>query len=400
MERAHERPGERGGLPPRLAVGARRDSIPRPAASERGRAINLVTLDIGLFPLGLVLVPTERVPLHIFEPRYRELIGECVADEGMFGIVLEGEDGRSDVGTLATISEVVHVFDDGRMNIVVEGNARVRVVEWTSGRAFPTGEIEPLEDDDDASPDAEDGERALELFQQLADVAGADIDLPDGASGSLAFEIAAHVDFGPQPKQELLELVSERERLRRLVELLGQALIAMTREREVRERAQTNGRGTNIWAGPAGRAEVRQEAGRLVRLGLAAARAVTEARGDDGHPDLAGEPLVDRRAEDDVRLVPGALPHDLGRLVHLVEREVVAAGDREQDALRPDDVGLDERRAQRPLDGLHAAVVAAREADAHQRVAGVLHDRADVGEVEVDEPRQRDEVADALHALA
>jgi ATP-dependent Lon protease len=203
-------------------------------------------LDIGLFPLGLVLVPTERVPLHIFEPRYRELIGECVADEGMFGIVLESEDGRSDVGTLATISEVVHVFDDGRMNIVVEGNARFRVVEWTSGRAFPTGEIEPLEDEDDRSPDAEDGERALKLFQQLAEVAGADIDLPDGASGSLAFEIAAHVDFGPQPKQELLELVSERERLRRLVELLGQALIAMTREREVRERAQTNGRVTNV----------------------------------------------------------------------------------------------------------------------------------------------------------
>jgi Lon protease-like protein len=208
--------------------------------------LTFVLLDIGLFPLGLVLVPTERVPLHIFEPRYRELIGECVADEGMFGIVLESEDGRSDVGTLAKISEVVHVFDDGRMNIVVEGDSRFRIVAWTSGRSFPTGEIEALDDVDDASPEAGDPERALELFQQLADVAGADIDPPDGSSGSLAFEIAAHVDFGPQPKQELLELVSERERLRRLNELLGQALIAMTREREIRERAQTNGRVTNI----------------------------------------------------------------------------------------------------------------------------------------------------------
>ncbi len=80
------------------------------------------------------------------------------------------------------------------------------------------------------------------LFRQLADVADAEIEEPDGASGSLAFEIAAHVDFGTQPKQELLELRSERERLRRLTELLEQALAAMTREREIRERAATNGR--------------------------------------------------------------------------------------------------------------------------------------------------------------
>ena len=113
-----------------------------------------------------------------------------------------------------------------------------------------------------------------------------------------------------------------------------------------------------------------------------------------------GEPLVDRRAEDDVRVVTRPLADDLGRLVHLVEREVVAAGDREQDALGADDVGVDERRAQRALDGLHGAVVAGRVADAHERVAGVLHDRAHVGEVEVDQAGHRDQVADALDALA
>ena len=78
---------------------------------------------------------------------------------------------------------------------------------------------------------------------------------------------------------------------------------------------------------------------------------------------------------------------DLGRLVDLDEREVVAAGDREQDAARADDLRVDERRAERALRGLARAVRAGRVADAHERRARVLHDRAHVGEVEVDEAR-------------
>jgi Lon protease-like protein len=198
--------------------------------------------EIGLFPLALVLAPTERVPLHIFEPRYKELIGECIADAEAFGLLLEDDAGRRDIGTLADVREVVHVFDDGRMNILIEGRDRFRVLEWTDGRPFPTAEVEPLEDEDTESPDPSASAEALALFRQLAAVADAEIEEPDGASGSLAFEIAAHVDFGTQPKQELLELRSERDRLRRLIELLEQALSAMTREREIRERAATNGR--------------------------------------------------------------------------------------------------------------------------------------------------------------
>lgn len=201
--------------------------------------------EIGLFPLDLVLVPSERVPLHIFEPRYRELVGECIAEGSLFGIVLEDEDGRRDVGTLAAVVDVVHTFDDGRMNIVVEGRERFSVASWTDGRSYPTGAVETLEDSDDAKADPADVNRALELFRKLADVASAEVDEPDGTSGSLAFEIAAHVDFGTTPKQDLLELRSERNRLHRLTELLDAALAAMTREREVKERAQTNGRVTS-----------------------------------------------------------------------------------------------------------------------------------------------------------
>jgi ATP-dependent Lon protease len=198
--------------------------------------------EIGLFPLALVLTPTERVPLHIFEPRYKELIGECIAEGEPFGLVLEDDSGRRDIGTLAEVKEIAHVFDDGRMNILVEGGDRFRVTAWTEGRVFPTAEVEPLEDDVDATPDPKAAHKALAVFRRLAAVADAEIDEPDGSSGSLAFEIAAHIDFGTEPKQELLELRSERHRLQRLTELLEQALAAITREREIRERAATNGR--------------------------------------------------------------------------------------------------------------------------------------------------------------
>ncbi len=199
--------------------------------------------EIGLFPLGLVLVPSERVPLHIFEPRYKELVSRSIADGESFGVVLEDEAGRRDVGTLAMVAEIVHTFDDGRMNIVVEGRERFTVSEWTDGAdSFPTGLVEILEDSDDSPPDAADVTAALELFRKLADVAGADVDEPEPSSDALSFAIAAHVDFGVAPKQELLEIRSERERLRRLAELLDAALDAMTREREIRERAAKNGR--------------------------------------------------------------------------------------------------------------------------------------------------------------
>src|SRR5437763_1318581 len=76
-------------------------------------------MELGLFPLGIVLLPTERVPLHIFEPRYRERIGECIAEECEFGLVFADENGVRELGTRARVEEVLEQFDDGRMNIVV-----------------------------------------------------------------------------------------------------------------------------------------------------------------------------------------------------------------------------------------------------------------------------------------
>ena len=88
-------------------------------------------MEIGLFPLNLVLLPGEQAPLHVFEPRYRELIGECLEENGEFGLVLADDDGMREIGCRAGVIEVLEQFEDGRLNVVVEGRERIRIAELT-----------------------------------------------------------------------------------------------------------------------------------------------------------------------------------------------------------------------------------------------------------------------------
>ena len=197
--------------------------------------------EIGLFPLGLVLLPTEQVPLHIFEPRYRELIAECLENEQPFGLVYADDDGLRRTGTLATVVEVVDEFEDGRLNIVVEGGDRFRVVELTDGRSFHTGTIEPFADVDDP-PAPDDVKRGLDLFARLVELTGAEVEVPDESLDQPAFSIASRFELAPELKLELLEEPSERLRLRRLCEILETVATVVERQREVAELAQRNGR--------------------------------------------------------------------------------------------------------------------------------------------------------------
>jgi ATP-dependent Lon protease len=198
-------------------------------------------MEIGLFPLGLVLLPTEQVPLHIFEPRYRELIAECLDAEQPFGLVYADDDGLRRIGTLATVVEVTDRFEDGRMNVVVEGGERFRLVDLTDGRSFHTGNVETLEDDDDPPPPA-DVERALAVFRRLVDLTGAEVEVPTDVTTQPSFEIGSRFELAPELKLELLEEVSERRRLVRLCEILETIAAAVERQREVAALAQTNGR--------------------------------------------------------------------------------------------------------------------------------------------------------------
>ncbi|MEX2254319.1 MAG: LON peptidase substrate-binding domain-containing protein [Acidimicrobiia bacterium] len=186
-----------------------------------------------MFPLGNVLFPHGILPLHVFEPRYRSMMEECLADEGTFGVVLiergsevGGGDVRFDVGTLARIVQAGR-FDDGRYAVVTVGVQRVRVDEWLPDDPYPRAVVEVLDDATvgDAPAHLEEVTRLLErvraLHVELGAPVGTDpvtlaVDDPVRAS----FEAAAMAPIGPLDAQALLEVDDAGERLERLVELL------------------------------------------------------------------------------------------------------------------------------------------------------------------------------------
>ena len=188
-----------------------------------------------------MLLPTEQVPLHIFEERYQELIAECLEDETEFGLVYADDDGIREIGTRAAVIEVIDRFDDGRLNIVVEGRERFQLAELTSGRSFQTGEVTPRRRRR-RSRRGGSVERARGLFSRLRELTGSDIEMPAPETPQLSFALAARVELMPEVKLELLAEVSERVRLERVCELLEGAAVTVERRRRAAERAATNGR--------------------------------------------------------------------------------------------------------------------------------------------------------------
>jgi Lon protease-like protein len=197
--------------------------------------------ELGLFPLGIVLLPTEQLPLHIFEERYRELIGECLEQDGEFGLVYADDDGLRDLGTRARVVEVLTRFEDGRLNILVQGGDRFRLTELTDGRSFSTGMVTPIDDVDDPAEDAAVDE-ALRLFGLLREVTEAEVDAPDRELRQLSFALAGKVELPPDDKLGLLGETSERLRMELVQELLATAVLTAQRVRRAAERASTNGR--------------------------------------------------------------------------------------------------------------------------------------------------------------
>lgn len=197
--------------------------------------------ELGLFPLGIVLLPSEQLPLHIFEERYKELIGECLEDDGEFGLVYADDDGIRDVGTRARISEVLTRFEDGRLNVLVEGGERFHLEELTDGRSFQTGYVSTIDDEDDPAETAAIDE-ALRLFGKLREVTGSDVAVPESGTPQLSFILAGKVELPSDEKIELLREVSERRRMERVQDLLENAVLTAQRVRRAAERAATNGR--------------------------------------------------------------------------------------------------------------------------------------------------------------
>jgi Lon protease-like protein len=200
----------------------------------------MATREIGIFALPTVLVPGERMPLHIFEDRYKQLIGDCVDHDQEFLLLYADEVGTRELGCAARVEEVLERFDDGRLNIVVEGTALLRVVEITRGQTYTTAMA------DEAAEDlavTQETEPVLELYRQIAAAGGGDPEEDLLASGRpLSYAIMARVDFPAAEKQRVLELRSESERLMAIVDLLARGLQALAQIEQIRERAQTNGK--------------------------------------------------------------------------------------------------------------------------------------------------------------
>ena len=200
---------------------------------------------LGLFPLGIVLLPGEVIPLHIFEERYKKLIGERL-EGGEFGVVLADEDSVRECGTSARVVQLIEEMDDGRMNVLVEGMRRFRIIEVQEPQDheadYLSAEVEYYRD---SEPEGSELLRAaaLEVFGRV--LALMDVESPEepAGEGPLSFRIAAAVDFGAGLKQDLLESLSEQQRLETVITLMTSLLPRLELRKEREDAIRGNGKG-------------------------------------------------------------------------------------------------------------------------------------------------------------
>jgi Lon protease-like protein len=199
-----------------------------------------------LFPLGIVALPSERIPLHIFEDRYRQMIERCLAAapgslEREFGILWLSDDELKEVGCACEIDAVLDRMDDGRLNILARGTRPFRLIERQDELPYPAGVVEFLSDRDDAGEPGTPRD-ARKLYRELVELA-TDRELTDDELSLMdAYAMAATVEFDADAKQELLELRSEAERLSLLATLLRTAIERLAVIDRAQARARSNGK--------------------------------------------------------------------------------------------------------------------------------------------------------------
>jgi Lon protease-like protein len=194
-----------------------------------------------IFPLELVLLPGVPLPLHIFEPRYKEMIAECLEQKKPFGVVRASSDGVADIGCTAEIMSVTKKYDDGRMDILTRGVDRFEVIEVNEDRAFLQAEIAMVQDEDEDEDGGEHGKPASEMVTQavrlhaeIAKLAGAEPSGPDEHAGNLSFLLAGSLPLDLDFKQSLLSTLSEAKRLEAVVGYLEAILPGLRRASKAR----------------------------------------------------------------------------------------------------------------------------------------------------------------------
>ena len=201
----------------------------------------VLTRDFPLFPLGLVALPSELVPLHIFEERYKTMIARVLEEEGEFGIVWVSDDGLRPIGCACEIAEVLERMPDGRLNLVARGTRAFRIEARQEELAYPAGTVEFLEDrTEEVDPEA--AADAHRVYADLVEQATDRTPDPEEIAAMSAYEMAATVEFGLEAKQGLLDLRSETARLRLVARLFRGAIKRLDFVERAQARARSNGR--------------------------------------------------------------------------------------------------------------------------------------------------------------
>ena len=201
---------------------------------------------IFLFPLNVVLLPGEHLPLHIFEPRYRRMVRECLEQSVPFGVLLARKDGVVRVGCTAEIELVTKRYDDGRLDILTTGRHPFRVVELFQDDPLLEGSVDYL-DDRDVAIHAPTENKLASLYETCYTLvfSGMPPKLDPTLSGSLSYSVAATLPLDLMWKQTLLELRSEDERQGRLVRYLQEWALHLQKLGTLRERSAGNGSSVN-----------------------------------------------------------------------------------------------------------------------------------------------------------
>jgi Lon protease-like protein len=197
--------------------------------------------DFPLFPLDLVALPSEYIPLHIFEARYRTMVAECLERDRELGIVWLSHDELKPVGCAVAIERVLERMEDGRINILTRGTRPFRLIERQDDLAYPAGIVEFLADRAE-DPDEDAREAALEAYAELVREATDNEPEAELLAAMSAYDMAATVDFGLDAKQGMLELRSENARLRLLTRLMRAALKRLEFVDRAQTRARSNGK--------------------------------------------------------------------------------------------------------------------------------------------------------------
>jgi Lon protease-like protein len=193
-----------------------------------------------LFPLDVVLLPGTPLPLHIFEPRYKEMIGECLANNAPFGVVRALEEGVAEIGCTAEIVTVTKEYPDGRMDLVAEGRKRFEVLALNQDRSFLQAEVLLVPDEPVVSSE-DDRARAIQSHLEILSLAGAVQDLSAADQNALSFYLAGSLPLDLDFKQKLLGMRSESERLQAVAAYLEGILPNLRRASRARQKAGGNG---------------------------------------------------------------------------------------------------------------------------------------------------------------